>query len=295
LGFVRTKRTGLDGVERIVFIGYIAETVYEGDEVTIKAHAPEKLITDRPAPPFAAPMNERVTAPKVFDFWWKQLDYVFELPDPRSFPLLPGSLGAEDDRIVRRYIRVAGDLAQSGVLNAQDGFGVHMSQGPVGPMEIEQWFSQTDLQVGFAGFLRQCDSVKERAHFARVRSILWVAAEAVQDAARGERLRQLAAWRAAVNALHKKSLNQLLRDKLASDEGLRAFEFQEQETPEKLLSLYNNDDLLHWEKRGGVVGKWEADDYIESDRRLAYLDAARALAHVYVGFGELARRALGAA
>jgi hypothetical protein len=182
-GFIRTKRTGHDGVERIVFIGYVAEAIPEGDEVRLEVHAPEKLITDRPEPPFPPPMSEVVTAPKIFEFWWKQLDYVFGLADPRTFPPLHGGLSTDEDRIVRRYISVATELARSGVLNSHDGFGVQVSGGLAAPWEVEKWFSRTDLQVGFAGLVRQCDSPRERARFERVRGILWVAAEAASDPA----------------------------------------------------------------------------------------------------------------
>lgn len=91
----------------------------------------------------------------------------------------------------------------------------------------------------------------------------------------------LQAWRAAAKKLRVRSLNQLVRDRLVHEDGLRAFDYQEEHSPAQLLSLYNYGDLLHWDgTKSPVVAEYETDPYVESDRRLAYLDAASALAHV---------------
>jgi hypothetical protein len=292
---VRLLRTGADGKQRVAFIGYIGEIVDEGDQLHLKVHAPEKLITDRLEPRFPPPFSDYVTMPQVFDFWWKQLDYVFGLADPRSFPPLPTPLSAGEHAIIRRYVRVAAELAESGVLNGLgEGFNVRWPYGVTGPEEIETRFSRKDLQVGFAGLLRQCDSPKERAHFERVRGIIWAAVNTAQDDRHDERIKQLRAWSYAAKALHKKSLNQLVREKLA-EEGWRVFEYDEEHSPMQLLSFYNYGELLHWDRDRDVLGEFERDKYVESDRRLAYLEAGGALGHLYVGFGELARHAIGEA
>jgi hypothetical protein len=108
------------------------------------------------------------------------------------------------------------------------------------------------------------------------------------------RLAYLKAWRDAAKTLRLKSLNQLIRDRLVTDEGLQAFTYNEEHSPEYLLGLYNYGDLIHWDSdKSAVVAEFGRDPYIESDRRLAYLDAASGLAHVYIGFAELARAAVG--
>jgi hypothetical protein len=53
--------------------------------VEVKARAPESLILDHVTVLFPPPLKELVAEPEVFEFWWKQLDYVFNLPDPRAF------------------------------------------------------------------------------------------------------------------------------------------------------------------------------------------------------------------
>ncbi len=295
--YVRVTRTGADGVKRIAFIGYVAEWVPDdaSKTVEVKARAPESLILDDVIVPFPPPLEEHVAEPQVFEFWWKQLHYVFGLPNPRKFPPLTDMLSPDERVTVERYVYVAAELAGSGLLNAlQEGFNVRLPEGTYGPEEVVRDFSRTDLQVGFAGLLRQCDSTKERASFHRVMGILTRKADAVHDDAREMRLAHLKAWRDAAKKLRLKSLNQLIRDKLVADEGLLAFAYNEEHSPGYLLSLYSYGELIHWDSdKSAVVAEFGRDPYIESDRRLAYLDAASGLAHLYMGFAELARAAVG--
>ncbi len=297
--FMRVLRTGADGIERIAFIGYVNESQHDvGTKIsTVNLRAPESLILESFEPPFPIPLAEHVTAPQVFEFWWKQLGYVFGLPDPRSFPPLPDVLEDEERGLVERYVQVAYRLAGSGLLNAlSEGFNISQPEGLGGPEEITQNFSRDDLQAGFAVFLRQCASTDtgERASFHRVRGILDRAAAATNDEFRGERLGQLKAWRSAAATLHRKSLNQLIRDKLVAEEQLRAFAYDEEHAPADLLRIYNYGDLIHWDtERSAELAAFERDPFTASDRRLAFLDGASGLAHLYIGFAELARAAIG--
>jgi len=291
---VKVRRRGENGVERIVYVGIITEEVPEGDHVRVGARTVEWLVTNEREPAFPPPLQEFVREPKGFIFWWKQLDYVFGLPDPTLFPPLPQRLTADDNALVERFVHVATQLAGSALLNAvNEGFNVSVPNPATGPEKIEGHFSGTDIHAGFAGLLRQCDSPKEPAHFHRVHRILAQALEGADDGLSQERLRYLTAWKGAVGKLHGKSLNQLLREKFVREEGATAFAYEEEYSPEKLLSVYNYGDLLHYDKKkSAVLEEWRRDEIVESDRRVAYLMAAAGLGHVYVGFGEVARRAL---
>jgi hypothetical protein len=104
----------------------------------------------------------------------------------------------------------------------------------------------------------------------------------------------LKAWRSAAATLHRKSLNQLIRDKLVVEEQLPAFAYDEEHAPVDLLRIYNYGDLIHWDtERSGELAALECDPFTASDRRLAFLDGASGLAHLYIGFAELARAAIG--
>jgi hypothetical protein len=292
---LRITQTGSDGVERVAFIGYVAGVRYDPvtKVTTLDAKAPESLILDRDVP-FAPPLSEHVQETRVFEFWWKQLDYVFGLPDPRSFPALPDVISDDDRRTVARYVTTAAELAGSGLLNAlEEGFNVSMPDGPAGAQEVTTRFSRADLQVGLAALLRRCDSPQEPANFDRVRNILAAANDASSDSDMPRRTEHLRAWVGARRRLRLKSLNQLVREKLVK-EGLRAFEYDEEHSPQYLLSLYSYGDLLHWDAaKGETLARFETDPFVDGDRRLAYLEAASALAHLYIGFGELARAAVG--
>jgi hypothetical protein len=297
--FMRVTRVGADGVERTVFIGYVENAANDATTKlsTVKLRAPESLVLQSFGVPFALPLSEHITKPQVFEFWWKQLGYALPLPDPRSFPLLPDVL-TDDERVtVERYVTVAGHLAGSALLNALvEGFNIRQPDGLNGPEEITTNFSRADLQAGFAAYLRQCDSPakNEHASFHRVRGILSRAVAGTDDDLRCERGSQLDAWRSAANALHKKSLNQLIREKLASDDGVRAFLYQEEHAPAELVRIYQYGDLIHWEPtKNPELAEFERDPFVASDRRLAFLDAASGLAHLYIGFAELARTAVG--
>jgi hypothetical protein len=293
--FMRVIRTGFDGVDRIAFIGYLNDAHHDPESKisTLNLRAPESLILESFDAPFPIPLVEHVTAPQVFEFWWKQLGYVFALGDPRSFPLLPDVVADEDREVVERYVQVAARLAGSGLLNAlSEGFNIRHPDGMDGAEEIVQNFSRADLQAGFAVFLRQCDS-DDPASFHRVRGILDRAALATADGHRDERIAQLRAWRSAAATLHRKSLNQLIRERLAAEEQLRAFLYDEEHSPGELVRLYDYGDLIHWDRGSGELAAFERDPFTASDRRLAFLDAASGLAHLYIGFAELARAAIG--
>lgn len=93
--------------------------------------------------------------------------------------------------------------------------------------------------------------------------------------------------------MQRKSLNQVIRERLAAEEQLRAFLYVEEDTPAELIRIYEYGDLIHWDKRSAQVAAFGQDRFTESDRRLAFLDAASGLAHLYIGFAELARTAIG--
>jgi hypothetical protein len=113
--YIRVTRTGANGVKRIAFIGYVAEWIPDdaSKTVEVKARAPQSLILDDVTVLFPLPLKEHVAEPEVFEFWWKQLDYVFNLPDPRAFSPLPDELSPDERVTVERYVHVAAQLAGS--------------------------------------------------------------------------------------------------------------------------------------------------------------------------------------
>jgi hypothetical protein len=284
------------GEEHLAHVGYINVAEPKGGRLNVKTEGAEGLLAGR-ALPFPPPMIEEASAPEGFEFHWRTLDYVFELPDPRDFPPLTVALDADDPEVVERFARTARDLARSGVVNAVGGGMVVNIADVTDEEDISLVLSERDQQVGFATLLRHCDSPspKERASFQKVANILWLAAERESDEHSELRQTVLKEWRNARGRLHHKSLNQLLRDKLVAEEDMGVLGYNEPDSPNFLLSAFDYGDLVHWDSKRDVVATWEADEFTGGDRRLAFLAAASALAHIYMGYAVLAETATGLA
>lgn len=155
---------------------------------------------------------------------------------------------------------------------------------------------ERDRQLGFAALLRHCDLQNERARFTRVADIIWTAVGGDTGLSGEERDRAqevVKSWRRAAGRLHQKSLEQLIRDKMVAEEGAGVLDFEEEHSPAQLLSIFDYGDLLHWGRHSDAIAEWEQDPLRAGDRRLAFLSAACALAHTYMGFAVLAGVATG--
>jgi hypothetical protein len=288
--FVKMLRDAGQG-ERVASMGFISNAVFEGDNVRVTVTEPEGLLADESLR-FEPPMIEHATNPAAFEFFWRILGFVLDVDDPRDFPPLNDPLGADDAVVVRRYIGVAKDLAQSMAVNQAQGFRVHLTSiEDIG--QVEDWFSKKDAQIGLATLLRQCEEPKEPARFDRVYRILRDAVESTDDIAQHARLARIDSWARARKQLRHRSLNQLMRDGLVRQRGYEALRYREEHSPAYLLEAFNYGDLIHWGNKATVVSAWEVDPVQEQEQRLAFLDAATGLAHVHLGFGVLAEAAAG--
>ena len=290
--WVKAMRTSPDGVEHVAHVGYISGSEPDGKGgVRVHTSGSEGLLAQRPLP-FPAPMALTQPEPEAFYFNWRSLDYVFGLADPATFGRLAAPLSVEDQRVVDRYVRCAQDLAASAVVNtAGGGMNVDIADSGTGE-DLTTAFPQRDRQIGFSTLLRQCDSPSEQAPFKRVTDILWQASRASQDGGSGDAREQIiASWRRASGRLHARSLNQLVREKLAREEHLEILNYEEEHAPSFLLSAFQYGDLIHWDEKRSVLEVWDQDKYTASHRRLAFLAAAVAIAHVYIGFAVLAETA----
>jgi hypothetical protein len=279
-----------DGVR--TFVGYIAKLEPDGKgNVRVTARGPVGLLEILPLP-YRPPMVEAARNRDAFEFWWKQLDFVFEFEDPGAFAPLPAPISSDEREIVNRYVATARDLAESSILNAIDaGISVRIDDHTDAETVIAR-FELREVQVGFAALLRHCDSENERAHFGRVLEILESAARDSGDPQAEARLVVLHTWREAVDQLHQKSAEQLVRDRLARDADAGVLDYDEPQTPKELIRTYDYGDLLHWGRERHTLEAWESDEFLANERRLAFLAAASGLAHAYIGFAELARAAV---
>jgi hypothetical protein len=248
--------------------------------------------------PYRLPMKERIQNKDSFAFWWKQLDYVFGLPDPRAFPPLDHSLAQAELNAVTRFAETAGDLAESSMLNALDrGFSARKDD-TTGEEIVKTAFGPKDAQVGMSALLRHCNSnaVKDGARYVWVDEILKTACSHTADSAvQAEQLRQLDAWRTAITTLRSRSVDQCLRDRLVSERGWQVFDYREHHRPDRLIRVYDYGDTLHWPKKTPELEALEADEMLAACNRHSFFEAMAGLAHLYIGFGELVRGAIGTA
>ncbi len=148
---------------------------------------------------------------------------------------------------------------------------------------------------------RQSYLPNEDASYSRVSRILHERAAKAQDALAHDRVQQLRGWAAAIRTTRKQSLRKsvLLRsielgeNAPMSDDDLRVF--PDRETPEALIDRYLNTDRLHWDSEKAKAVESRSEDPVRDGglERLALLDGATGLAHLYIGFAEIARRAIG--
>lgn len=275
--------------ERVVWLGFIEETKPDGDQLHVSGSTVESLIADMPLS-FPPPGVSRADDPDGFEYWWRQLNYIFNLPDPRLFPPLAAPLPGSDRAVVDRFIALTHQLAASGIVNAV--FDVRFDwDKKSGNTTVVPDFPRLDVQAGFAALLRQCENRNERAAYDRVHGILWKAADVSDDAGHSKWQDLLKQWSAAIRALRRKSMNQLLRDRLVEREGWRVLEYEEVHSPEDLLRTFNYGDLLHWGDNRHAITSPSEDEAEAALQRMDFLDAAVGLAHAIIGFGELARAA----
>jgi hypothetical protein len=277
--------------ERLAGIGFISAAVFEGDTVRVTVTEPEGLIANE-ALKFEPPMAEHAINASAFEFFWRILGYVLDVDDPRDFPALRKPLSSDEEAFVLRYISVARALAQSAVVNDAQGFTYHLTSiKDIG--DVQERFSRIDAQAGLAALLRQCEAQDEPARFDQVYRILKDGTDDPSDIARDARLARLQSWATARKLLRARSLNQLMRDKLVRERGYTELDYRESHSPAYLLSAYNYGDLIHWGDKRSLVEEWQTDARSEHEQRLAFLDAATALAHIHIGFGVLSLAALG--
>ena len=284
-----------NGDDRTVFAGYISSARPDGKgNIQVVATGPEGLLQARQLG-FSPPFIEAALEHSTFEFWWRLLDYVFGLADPRAFGSLPSSLLTDEEReVLTRFASTTKDLAASSILNALGG-GLFVRLEDQSDVEhVTADFGAKDAQLGFTGLLRQCDSPQESASFKRACDTLWKATGRLGEPAdRESRQQALVQWRRAIGHAHAKSIDQLLRDKLVSEEGMGVLEFDEPDSPQFLLSAFSYGDLIHWGEKRPVLAAWDKDEFLSAERRSAFLAAAAGLAHLYIGFGQLAHSALG--
>ena len=91
---VKVVRT-VNDVPEVAFVGYISEATPGHGRIHVTANAPEALLDSMPLP-YEPPLIGLAADRQGYEFWWRQIFYVFDLPDPRLAPPLSASLDLEE-------------------------------------------------------------------------------------------------------------------------------------------------------------------------------------------------------
>jgi len=269
----------------------------ESDEfITIHAVSFESLAVRETQLKFSPPLQDQTSKPEAFEFWWKLIQYAFELPDPSGFPpLLPEarSCGDDLDRL-DRYIAAAEDMAQSTVLAGDDSLTVHLPEES-GPERVETAFSSNEATRGFTVLFRQFHSQKEPASFSRVQRVLRDANARANDNDQDARNEHLNEWGRALRSLKTEPLKVRVGEKLQREGKMPRGDIPGQGalSPEQLISAYQYGDLIHWGDQRSVISAASNDPFDHAWQRLAFLEAITGPIHIYLGFSLVVRAALG--
>lgn len=270
----------------MVWVGILDHAEDAEGGIQVHASTAESVISTMPLR-WEPPRVQLARDSEAARHWWRQLLYAFDIEDPRTVPPLPEALSTGDAATSERFVYVSAALAQSNVLSSN----VSITVTPGAGEEVLAQFPPIETQTGFSALLRQCDRPNEPASYRHVHAILWRANELDRDdLRRAARQRALEGWSALIKSLHRRSLNQLVRDKLVAVEGWRIFEYVEDLSPEALIRAFNYGDLIHWGDRRPELATGDALSV--ADQRFAFLSASVGLAYALIGFGELVRAAI---
>jgi hypothetical protein len=224
-------------------------------------------------------------------FWSLKLAVAFSsLPPASTFPPLqqPASGGAE--RVLRRYVEQAKDLAISEVLNATDlGFTVNVGDGG-NETTVESNFSTRERVRGLTAGFRQLYSPEEPASFQKAMNTMQLAVRGEKSANGVVQLAALGEWGTATGELRGKWLDALAQARFLPPGIPAAVPTQ---SPEEVISVFLYGDHLHWDRKAKQRAEWAKDPVLDAYYQLHFLGAVAGLGWLYVGFAELVERANG--
>lgn len=271
---------------KTIWAGLIDSEVPSGKSSKINALTAERMLEDMPLP-WATPGRNRASNPMGFDYWWRMLHYGVGPPSPYAIPPLTAVLSSEEQERAGRFVEMAGHLAASTLLNSNAGVTIRSKEAG-SYSGHDTTFLGKDIEIGFSTLLRHLDDERENASYQRVHNTLWQVSATAADSDASARSDTLRLWGRKVKLIHRKSADQLVRDRLVRDEGLNAFAYDEEHIPRQLIDMYQYGDLVHWAEFKEAVQP-EGVPFAADWQRESFFRAAAGVAHMYIGFAELVK------
>jgi hypothetical protein len=248
------------------------------------------------------PMADRMRTSSAGEFVWKRLQYVFRLPDPRSFAPSGLTLTDAESELLGRFVAQAETLAGTSLLSSDDVVSISIPDDDAGEEQIDSELAEPDVTSGFMVLLRQCYADGEEASFSKVRKVLERQLHAVSDEASLAVLKQ---WQKAHAKLRNQALEELVQEQMIAD-GKMPEKSQNPDgewessvvrapaAPSELLQTLWYGGQIHWGKGREALAAIQVDPFESAMWDIAARQAAVDLAHFYLGFALLIESALAA-
>ncbi len=243
-------------------------------------------------------MRELLQRPVGGERAWKRLNYAFGLDDPRTFPESELTLSSEDRAACERFVDHSHALAQTTFLGGSDRMNIGMSEDGLPVFDTE--LSAPDITTGFMTMFRQCFADDEPASFTRVRTIL---NRGLTAAGQTDALDVLKKWRQVHAKLLTQSLEEHVQERMIANGEIAApftnpdgskFSpvMRSPDSPKQMLQTVWYSGQIHWGRYRDTLAAISSDPWRSGEYELSARQSAIELAHFYLGFALLVRRAL---
>ncbi|MGH3633295.1 MAG: hypothetical protein ACRDTS_04180 [Mycobacterium sp.] len=243
---------------------------------------------------FPPPLAYLGSDPSTFDYQWQHLTYAFNLPDPANFPRLPGELPAQDVRRLKRFVEVCEKTAAYTVVAHKGGITLNAESGRW-RLDVDQ--TDDEQTVGFSVRFRQLhhSSVGD-PDFSVVMNLLNKYARQFKDDQTDESLAILDQWRKARALLVNRPLQNIVA-RMVLEKGncpdIDKFAMYNDVNPTQLFNLFNYGELIHFGKHSEDYDKMAEEPDVEAIEHNNFMIAMLGLVHLYFGFSEIIRSAIG--
>lgn len=237
---------------------------------------------------FPAPLTECSTDEgKGINHHWEKLTYVFALPDPANFPLLP--VTAEDRELMEYFVQTCRELAGYSVLN--DNHSLRVTQRG-GDWDVVAELPSKEAFAGTAVAFRQLHSGTEEVSFDKIKGRLFKAIKRLPEGNREVAQEVVTQWARARAELMNQTLSTLVSRKVAnaseddpvSYHGVR---------PDDLIATYNYGGTIHFGKHRETLVSLTDDPTLAAYYSYACMGSIAGLSYLYFGFAVLLEAALG--
>jgi len=260
------------------------------ETVTFHAESWRSLALPQPLS-FAPPYAEQVRDKEGFAYWWQLLTFVFDLPNPHTFPPLRGFTSTEE-AILLRFVETCRELAESTVLSYAGSVHFEMHDG-IATLTADH--PPREAIRGTVVLFRQMTAESEPASFSAARKIVGSRIRQVRDEHFDQRDEWQRRWVRARTALMSGLLTAMADRKVVRQQGGPddVPVVGEDVHPTELLSLFQYGELIHWDKKRDAMSALIADDFGLKIQTHYFLEVVIQLSHLCLGYSLLVRRALG--